>query len=291
MELLMKIILLNCVISAAAVFGSFGCRKSEADFIAVNTITKTDSISVVIPIPDLSQDSSIISYYDFDSSRGKWFEESMYFPYSSSLSDSIKRKGRALKVELHKGDNIRAELGTDPALAPKEGWYGFSLFFPHNYENDISTESIVQFQAQPDFNLGETWRSAPLFLGVLNDRMILEIRTDANKVTQQGKYTFERMDLGPVIKNEWLDFVFHIKWAYNNTGVVELWKNNKLIYSRINKPNCYNDILFPYFKIGIYKWDWEGKSPSTTTKRTIYIDEVRIGNSKANYNKVYPGFK
>ncbi|RZJ77944.1 MAG: hypothetical protein EOO20_28335, partial [Chryseobacterium sp.] len=100
--------------------------------------------------------------------------------------------------------------------------------------------------------------------------------------------TFERIDLGPITKNEWSDFVFHINWAHNEKGVVELWKNNKMLYSRINKANCYNDKLYPYFKIGIYKWDWEGKSESTTSERTIFIDEVRIGNSKANYDMVCP---
>ena len=65
--------------------------------------------------------------------------------------------------------------------------------------------------------------------------------------------------------------------------------NNKLVYSRLNMPNCYNDLLSPYFKIGIYKWDWAGTSKSVTTSRVVYIDEVRIGNEKSGYDKVYPG--
>lgn len=101
--------------------------------------------------------------------------------------------------------------------------------------------------------------------------------------------SFERIDLGLVTKSRWTDFVFHIKWAHNNTGVVELWRNDKLIYSRYNRANSFNDVLAPYFKIGVYKWEWEGISRSVSTERTLYIDEVRIGNDKATYNDVFPG--
>lgn len=301
MKFFKKFVAISCAILPFTFFGLFSCKKSNAESLVHKALTKKDSINIVDPKTNnnsfkpsinLGKDSSIVSYHNFDSSEGEWFEKSMFFPYSYALSDSTKKKGRSLRIELRKGDGIRAEFGTDPKLSTKEGWFGFSVFFPLNFVKDrSSSESIVQFQARPDFDLGEYWRSAPLFLGVLNDRMILEVRTDSNKVTPQDKYNFERIDLGPLVKDEWLDCVFHIKWAHDNTGVIELWKNNILVYSRINKPNCYNDKLYPYFKIGIYKWDWASLSSSTTTQRNIFIDEVRIGNSNANYDKVYSGYK
>ncbi|WP_198170171.1 heparin lyase I family protein [Mucilaginibacter arboris] len=214
----------------------------------------------------------------------------MIQPYSATVSNFTQRAGgKSLQVDLRKFDGYRAEFGTDPKKSLPEQWAGFSIFLPNAFAKDFSEEGIMQFQAYPDFNLGEDWRSPPLLLGILNDHYILDMRTDSNAVTVQGNFAFERIDLGLVTKNTWTDFIFHIKWAYNNTGILELWKNGKLVYSRLNKPNSYNDKLYPYFKCGIYKWDWEGPSNSVTTERLLYIDEVRIGNEKATYCDVFPG--
>lgn len=213
---------------------------------------------------------NLISEYTFDTDIGSWFEKSTYYPYSANISSYTARQGKSLKLELRKGENNRSELGTDPRLAPKEGWYGFSLFFPSSFTNESNIESIVQFQSFPDN--GKPWRSAPFFIGVLNDKFILDQRTE-------GLYL--RTELGLVGKSKWNDFVIHAKWSNGSDGLIEIWHNDKLILSK-GGANCYNDKLNPYFKIGIYKWD------NTTVNRTIYIDEVRIGNEKATYNDVYP---
>lgn len=236
-----------------------------------------------------AQRKNIVFEQTFDYNVGVWFENYMVFPYSANVSKSIQRLGGgSLQVNLKKEDNYRAEFGTDPQKALPEEWVGFSVFLPSSFLEDVSAESVVQFHAYPDFNLGEQHISPPILLGVLNDHFILDTRTDSNTVTVQGNFTFERIDLGLAAKNSWTDFVFHIKWAYNNTGILELWKNGKLVYSRLNKPNSYNDKLYPYFKCGIYKWDWAGVSNSVTTERLLYIDEVRIGNEKARYCDVSP---
>jgi len=47
-----------------------------------------------------------------------------------------------------------------------------------------------------------------------------------------------------------------------------------------------------YFKTGIYKWVWNmtpEKDQSTTDKRVIFVDEVRIGSPNATYQDVAPG--
>lgn len=123
---------------------------------------------------------------------------------------------------------------------------------------------------------------------IVNDRFVLDLRSDANAITRsEPKLT--RIDLGPVKKEVWNDWVIHAKWAWDNTGILEVWKDNELIISRKNTPNCYNDLTYPYFKMGIYKWEWASRSTPSVQKRVYFADEVTIATGSSEYSKVYPG--
>jgi hypothetical protein len=259
------------------------CQKETLEKSADLTIPRASS--AVVPV-----DSSVVSYFNFDTNIGDWYEKSIYYSYSATLSSAVKKRGKSLRFELRKGENKRAELAINPRLTTGESWYGFSINIPTSFTYDYSPESLVQFHSLPDFSLGEDWRSPPVMLGIMKDRLILDIRTSTKKVNKQDDFTFERADLGAVAKNVWVDYVVHAKWAYDNTGVLEIWQNKKLIYTRKQKANRYNDVAFPYIKLGIYKWDWAGASNSITTNRVVYFDEVRIGNKFAGFNGVATGF-
>jgi hypothetical protein len=237
--------------------------------------------------------STIIADYNFDKEIGDWYERNTCCDWSATLSDTIKRAGaKSVRIELKKGDMVKGSPWSEFGLSPnknKEEWYAFSVYFPKSFVKDTMEESIVQWQSLPDFAEGETWRSPPLLFGVLNDSLVLEIRSDSRKVNQQGQYTFERLNLGPVEKENWLDWVFRIRWAYDNTGIIEVWKNGTSVLKRINVPNSYNDNMYPYFKIGLYKWGWGQKTKTVTNSRVIYIDEITVGNENSGYDKVFAG--
>jgi hypothetical protein len=270
-------------LSIISLFLFISCQKESLEQSSVPIVPSTSSVAA-------PRDSSVVSYYNFDSSIGNWYEKSTYYGYSATLSDVVKKKGKSLRFELRKGENKRAELAIDPRLSTAESWYGFSIYIPASFTYDVSPESLVQFHSLPDFSSGEDWRSPPVMLGVMKDRLILDIRTNAKKVNKQDDFTFERADLGAVAKNVWVDYIVHAKWAYDNKGVLEIWQNRKLIYTRKQKANSYNDVAYPYIKLGIYKWDWAGASNSITTNRVVYFDEVRIGNKFTGFNGVATGF-
>ncbi|MCF2487396.1 polysaccharide lyase [Dyadobacter sp. CY347] len=233
---------------------------------------------------------NILASYNFNEKIGEWSERNTCCDWSATLTDSIKRGGlRSARIELRKGDLSMGVPWSEFGLSPnknREEWYAFSVYFPQSFVKDTMEESIVQWQALPDFSKGENWRSPPLLLGVLNDNVVLEIRSDSKEVNQQGDYSFTRLNLGKLEKEQWLDWVFHVRWAYDNTGIIEVWKNGKLILQRLNEPNAYNDAMYPYFKIGLYKWGWELKNKSVTNSRVIFIDEVKVGNERSGYEKV-----
>jgi hypothetical protein len=246
-------------------------------------------------LQSLAQKNNLIFQSTFDKpiSIKSWYEQSIAHSWSAVIATDEYRVGPgSLKVELIRGvdtlNGPRAELGMAPQRA-NEYWYGFSNFFPANYVSDPATEIINQWQAPPDFSLGETWRNPPLALEIKTDRYKIAIRWSADAVNTATNTNVAYLDLGPVTHNEWNDWVFHIKWGYSS-GTLQVWKNGVLILERLNKPIGYNDLLYPYFKIGIYKWEWHNPNTVSTSKnRTYYIDEVRVGNNLATYLDVYPG--
>jgi hypothetical protein len=233
-----------------------------------------------------AQRQNLIAEYTFDTLVGNWGEKTMHSDCSIAIASNA-RRGKSLRMTLIKGEGMRTELGTLPINAPQEGWYGFSLFFPETFENDVNPESIVQWHSFPD--KGEEWRSAPLFIGTLNGNLILEQRTDSVKITNGSTITYKRDIIAALEKGVWSDYVVHAKWSHKSDGLLEIWKDDKLIFTK-KGANCYNDTWFPFFKIGIYSWDFT-KSKMKTDTRVIYIDEVRLGNAKATYNDVYSGRK
>jgi hypothetical protein len=274
-------------------FLTFNCKNPNLELEQAPTESAPTNLIESQSRSIAATDTTIIAYYDFEKELGSWYEKNMCCPWSIGLTGFPRRSGNsAMKVEVRKGDisnGPRSELGQAPNKIT-EGWFGFSLYFPSSFLKETSEESIVQWQAKPDLAIGEAWRSPPMLLGVLNDRFVLEIRSDTSKITVQGNFTFTRIDLGPVSKEIWHDWVFHVKWAHDHTGIVEVWKDKKLVVSRHNQPNSYNDDLSPYFKVGVYKWDWSNPAIQTVSdNRTMYVDEVTIGNRHSTFEKVSPG--
>lgn len=224
----------------------------------------------------------------------KWKKE-LCCKHSAEIVSSPTRAGEhAVKFTLKKDDPIvasskRAELRLGTVPANSEQWFGFSVFFPSNYQKDPSAEIVYQWHEKPDKHLGETWRTPPLYLKTQKGNLYLQRRWDSNQVTKnnepEGKETIE---LGPYKTGVWTDFVFHIKWSHKSDGLLEVWKDDKRVVRKTG-PNTYNDERGPYFKIGIYKFDWKKNSfKSNTTQRVIYFDEVRVGDANSSYKDVDP---
>lgn len=250
--------------------------------------------AVVQPPGQKPGDSKLLVYSDFETieSLNRWGKE-LSRPTNITLSNDVSRKGRtAVKFEFTRDDTkkggLRAELKLNHEL-DKERWYGMSHFLPSDWARDPQPEIVSQWHSSPDLHLGEGWISPPLGLNIRNDRYYVIVLWDSKKVTPQGQWQGKKeFDLGPVEKNKWVDWVFHINWSYNSDGVLEIWKNKQKVVN-YRGPIGFNDEKYPYFKMGIYKWGWYGWAhESTTHKRVLYIDEVRIGDRNSSFDAVSP---
>lgn len=210
------------------------------------------------------------------------------------ISFPTKESRYAAKFTLYKDDpdvakSRRAELRLNAVATKSEYWYGFSTYLPPEFVKDPSMEIVSQWNARPDKNLGEKWRTPQLYLKTENGNWQIKRRWDHNRVTKNntpaGK---ETIDIGPYQTGVWNDWVFHVKWSYESDGLVEVWKNGKLVVRKTG-PNTYNDKIGPFQKFGIYKPDWKHRPHrSKTTKRVLYYDNVRMGGASARYGDVAP---
>lgn len=68
--------------------------------------------------------------------------------------------------------------------------------------------------------------------------------------------------MGPVATDAWTDWVVHVRWRANNTGLIEVWKDDVLVVGGAGWTNIQTgstaDWQMPYLKLGRYTsaWKW-----------------------------------
>lgn len=223
-----------------------------------------------------------------------WRREEKCCDFSIRQTDSVAHTGKhAIRFEVNRSDKSvangkRAELVWKPEKKTNiDRWFSFSIFLPGNYEKDNPSDILAQWHETPDTDLGESWRSAPIALKTQNGYWRASILWSADKVNTDksiaGKQNFA---LGKQDKDQWTNWVFHIRFSCYDDGLVEIWKNGEQVLNYPG-PNYYNDKKGPFFKFGIYKPDWKNKaSKSTVTKRVVFFDDVIIGNENANLKMI-----
>jgi hypothetical protein len=188
---------------------------------------------------------------------------------------------------IYKGDARIGKIG-----GPDE-WYGFSIYLPSDYEIDddprrwmgLGTfEILAQWHSVPD--KGEISPVPPLFLVTDNGKWkFITVHSSIPIMTSDvGKWVY--LWEAPYQRGVWTDWVVHVKWSYKSDGFLEIWQNGKKIVD-YKGPNCYNDRGNNYFQWGIYK-AWWNQGPTHVTKRIVYNDELRIGDSNSSYAEVAP---
>ncbi|MDF1656909.1 MAG: polysaccharide lyase, partial [Verrucomicrobiales bacterium] len=161
----------------------------------------------------------------------------------------------------------------------EEYWYGFSTFWPDSCQADTQSELFVQWIGWRDYG-------PSLAIYVYGEDYCIKKRWAADDTSYKNLWRGKMAD----DKGQWVAWVFRIKWSTGRNGLIEVWRNGEKIVTDKGQ-NCGPGEFADYFKFGIYKWPWQEppeKTPSTITRRTLYIDEIRIGDKNANYDLVSP---
>lgn len=261
-----------------------GCTQPEA------ITPETDMNSSV------REAASVLSVDHFDQDRvADFWNQELHTDYAGRIDSEQRRLGQkamrfSWKPSQYDGTNksCHAELATDALpKSENERWYSFSMYLPSaTMANDDQVANIMQWHGLPD--PGTEGTVPPIALELKNNALTLYCRASNKSIDKFLQVpTSQKIihTLGMAQYDRWVDYVVHIKWdATGNTGKIQVWQDGSLKVDEQNLSIGYVSAR-NYWKVGLYCWT--GKSAHA--ERTIYYDEVRIGNASATYDDMKPG--
>jgi hypothetical protein len=244
---------------------------------------------------------------DFQSGQfGKWrFSENDNYQIVHENPDRIKivdapglPAGRkAVRFAVPRAPNsFRSEISLPHEPGFHERWYGERIYVPQDWVFDPSrpVDIVMQWHAIPG-NWRATYPNLEISIGNTN----WFVRQSFGNA--QSKPTRSNLKLDDAVpRGAWVSWVIHAKWSPNDDGLLQIWKDGKLVVER-KGPNVYSTIgveYTPYFKTGIYRPEWHlkdekgfaafEKEKPIATNKVIFATDVKIGNERARYEDVAP---
>ena len=204
---------------------------------------------------------------------------------------------KTVRFAVHRAPNsFRSEISLPHEPGFQERWYGERVFVPSDWVFDPSraVDIVMQWHAIPG-NWRATYPNLEISIGNTNWFIRQSYGSPQTKPTRQNQ---ELAD--PVQPGSWVSWVIHAKWSPGADGLLQIWKDGKLVMDR-HGPNVYSTIgveYTPYLKTGIYHPEWhldkEGKREAfdkeepVATNKVIYVTDVKIGDERAKYKDVAP---
>jgi hypothetical protein len=167
-------------------------------------------------------------------------------PGRATLVKPGREGGYAVRLRTHPGDNNvhgsgRAER-TDLLLSQaatdcyegREQWWAHSILFPDDYvDPPMSTPSRWNWGVVFDFhNSAPGAGQANFQISAMPVTAIAADRpTGLNFQVAYGTQanpTLHHAPIGPVVRNAWYDFVYHVKWSSAADGYITAWVNGAL---------------------------------------------------------------
>jgi hypothetical protein len=154
--------------------------------------------------------------------------------------------------------------------------YGLKIFVPPDWQSDNNQVLVVQMHNVPDNWKGEWGLAPPLELSLLNDTWVL--RTAWGRVPtwldRKGDIRHDMRWSQPFERGKWTTWIFRTRWSLDRDGIIEVEKDGNVVFQR-HGANCYNNLLAPYLKFGVYAPAWVHLSnPPEPKTREIFFTDV-----------------
>lgn len=165
-------------------------------------------------------------------------------------------------------------------------WFGWSTFVPSTWEFITNPDRFEDTQVVTQQSI----QSRNSQTGEAELASLLRIRGDrwqhATRIEGGGGGAENVVDLGPVTRGRWTDWVVQVKWASQPEGFVKIWKNPPLedlgtpTKQYFNARTCWPNDQAIDFHWGVYPGRWLNTPPISGEPRTrvLFQDEVRIGD-------------
>ncbi|HVW64809.1 MAG TPA: polysaccharide lyase [Nitrosospira sp.] len=190
-------------------------------------------------------------------------------------------KAAHIQGDLPTNGGYRSELNTFRDPVGSERWYSWGYYLPEAVKTAKNEVAIAQIHDTADVNESNA-RNPTLAVLVDGDRLELVNAFDYDRVTSPpgspavAGVDYERRELAswPLETNDWTYLTLHVKWAADNTGFLEFWKDGTLLFQEKNHINTFNDERGVWFKTGLYDWSSHPESIS------VYSTGVMIGDGR-----------
>ncbi|AWW32521.1 hypothetical protein DN752_21520 [Echinicola strongylocentroti] len=171
-------------------------------------------------------------------------------------------------------NGTRSEILVNDKASSQDMWYSFAVYFPEDgYEYDKTNESISQWR--------QSSGGPSLSLRTAKDELYIRV------VSPKDEDKWETINLGPIIKDEWTEFAFHVQHSSDSDGSVEVWRDGNKILN-YKGPNLYKGRGLPHWKVGIYKSIWN-YTKTDSDIRAIYMDNIRYGDQNVSLSDLVTG--
>ena len=191
-------------------------------------------------------------------------------------------------------NSFRAEISLPHEPGFQERWYGERILVPKEWVFDPTRGNDIVMQ----------WHAIPGNGKPTNPNLEISIMHKSWHIRQtygdppDRKQGWQKDLDDPVRPGEWVSWVVHAKWSPHDNGIVEIWKDGKLVVERKGQ-NVYSSIgveYTPYLKTGIYHPAWHldkdgareafEKEQPVATSKIIYVTDVKVGSERAKYRDV-----
>lgn len=251
---------------------------------------------------DLTQ--PIIFHDDFSSGRfGRWnFSEDDRYRLTHESPDRIRIVEAPGLAPGHKAacfvvprgpNSFRAEVSLPHEPAFTERWYSERILVPRDWVFDATNgnDLVMQWHAIPG-----NWRATfpNLEISIVGKSWVIR-QSFGSAQTRPTRTSTKLAD--PVEPGAWVSWVVHAKWSPGDDGIIQAWKDRKLVLDR-KGPNVYTTIgvqYTPYLKTGIYHPQWHldtdakrrafAAQKPADIKRVIYVTDVKVGSERADFSK------
>src|SRR5438132_2384778 len=159
-------------------------------------------------------------------------------------------RSTAIELTTHLGDidiagsdsNERADLALSPSSRycnqGQDEWWAHSLMFPPGYVPP-PVAAVWNWGALFDFHNSAAGGGQPNFMVYATPTGLeLHMAGGANTVNRPSDPGYYSIAIGPITKNVWYDFVYHVKWSSGSDGLFQAWLNGKQVMN-YSGPNLY----------------------------------------------------
>src|SRR5438105_1957374 len=138
--------------------------------------------------------------------------------------------------------NERADLALSPSSRycnqGEEEWLAHSLMFPPGYVPP-RVAAVWNWGALFDFHNSAAGGGQPNFMVYATPTGLeLHMAGGANTVNRPTDPGYYSIAIGPIVKNVWYDFVYHVKWSSGSDGLFQAWLNGRQVMN-YSGPNLY----------------------------------------------------